>query len=174
MVYTSWWPQKVWLKVPWYLDNSESWATDLEIFFLMIKKTITEPTLYTTMLTYIRDEKYWFLFICVTNVHLISSTKITPSTEKFAYCKSFVKESQFSGSPLGYVYNTSENAVLVRSETSTAAYHCYFDLQLFPFDVHVCNVEVKILNSGSFSAYFDTSVIIGGFEIFRSSEMKLS
>ncbi|ROT61595.1 putative glycine receptor subunit alpha-2 [Penaeus vannamei] len=55
----------------------------------------------------------------------------------------------------GYTYNANQDAFLELVEIFEASYKCHFELGLFPFDVHVCSVNISLRQfSRSFKAVF--------------------
>ncbi|XP_037775248.1 uncharacterized protein LOC119572299 isoform X2 [Penaeus monodon] len=55
----------------------------------------------------------------------------------------------------GYTYNADRDAFLKLIETFEASYKCHFELDLFPFDVHVCSLNISLRQfSRSFKAVF--------------------
>ncbi|KAG7160137.1 hypothetical protein Hamer_G012678, partial [Homarus americanus] len=58
----------------------------------------------------------------------------------------------------GYVYTAGSNAFLERTEGFKASYVCSFQMDIYPFDVHECQMHIGIQHTGEFKAFFDLSV----------------
>ncbi|KAK7085076.1 hypothetical protein SK128_006277 [Halocaridina rubra] len=59
----------------------------------------------------------------------------------------------------GYEYQAANDAFLISSETFTFSFDCEFSLDMYPFDMHRCNVHLFIKPSGDYSAFFNSSDI---------------
>ena len=57
-----------------------------------------------------------------------------------------------------YVYDGSKDASIIRTEEFLAGFICKFELYLFPFDNHVCHINISIINTASSIGYFNISV----------------
>ncbi|XP_068245366.1 uncharacterized protein [Palaemon carinicauda] len=59
----------------------------------------------------------------------------------------------------GYEYKGGRDAYISLLQTFTSSFDCNFDLKLFPFDVHICDVTFSLSHNGEYLAYFNTSAI---------------
>ncbi|XP_064081929.1 uncharacterized protein LOC135198288 [Macrobrachium nipponense] len=57
-----------------------------------------------------------------------------------------------------YEYNGGKDVELEKDDDFLVSYLCDFELDYFPFDCHVCYIEIVIVNHGSFTSHFDMAV----------------
>ena len=52
------------------------------------------------------------------------------------------------------------NGSLVRQETVSLTFHCYFELNLFPFGLHPCRFSLSIADKGNMAPVFRKNVCV--------------
>ena len=55
---------------------------------------------------------------------------------------------------LGFKYKS----MLEKQEEFISRFDCEFKLSMFPFDMHVCEINISLVGSGEFTPVFDMSV----------------
>ncbi|KAK7082172.1 hypothetical protein SK128_025363 [Halocaridina rubra] len=77
----------------------------------------------------------------------------------------------------GYLYNLSTTASFIKEENFLMGYNCDFNLLYFPFDVHLCYINISLINRSNFKAFFQNISIFSGESAvgpFTASKLKFS
>ncbi|XP_064117991.1 uncharacterized protein LOC135223484 isoform X2 [Macrobrachium nipponense] len=59
----------------------------------------------------------------------------------------------------GFEYNAESNANITHIESVASSFDCDFDLLYYPFEVHLCEIQIALTQFGAYKAYFDTRMI---------------
>ncbi|XP_069974170.1 uncharacterized protein [Penaeus vannamei] len=68
-------------------------------------------------------------------------------------------EANVFGGYEAFFYSNS-SSFLEYNETFAFSFDCEFDLELYPFDSHVCWIDLSVSRKGSFHAFFDPGVLL--------------
>ncbi|XP_064119092.1 uncharacterized protein LOC135224129 [Macrobrachium nipponense] len=68
-------------------------------------------------------------------------------------------ESSSPPSDPGFEYNAESNANITHIESVASSFDCDFDLLYYPFEVHLCEIQIALTQFGAYKAYFDTRMI---------------
>ncbi|MPC38749.1 hypothetical protein E2C01_032262 [Portunus trituberculatus] len=60
----------------------------------------------------------------------------------------------------GYRYNAGKDAVLMMTEEFQTTVTCFFEYELYPFDIHTCDFDLSLITSSDWQPYFNIGTVI--------------